>query len=76
MNPTEVNNTIKSINEANNSEGYTAGIDEWDTCFKGVVPLYLDTLAEFFDLLTNPDEVVRLERMVRRKWDKKTNGND
>ncbi|XP_011646626.1 uncharacterized protein LOC105433161 [Pogonomyrmex barbatus] len=69
----DANNAIKKINEDKEKEGYRAGIKDRDTCFKGVVPLYLDTIVDFYELLTKSEDVVRIERMMRRRWNKEEN---
>ncbi|XP_011632335.1 uncharacterized protein LOC105424010 [Pogonomyrmex barbatus] len=69
----DANSAIKKINEDKEKDGYRAGIENRDTCFKGVVPLYLDSIMDFYDLLTKPEDVVRIERMMRRRWNKEEN---
>ncbi|XP_011647515.1 uncharacterized protein LOC105433765 [Pogonomyrmex barbatus] len=69
----DANSAIKKINEDKEKDGYRAGIEDRDTCFKGVVPLYLDSIMDFYDLLTKPEDVVRIERMMRRRWNKEEN---
>ncbi|KAL6268308.1 hypothetical protein P5V15_001434 [Pogonomyrmex californicus] len=69
----EANRAIKKINEDKEKEGYRAGIEDRDTYFKGVVPLYLDTIMDFYDLLTYLEDIVRIERMMRRRWNKEEN---
>ncbi|KAL6268174.1 hypothetical protein P5V15_001273 [Pogonomyrmex californicus] len=53
----DANNAIRKINEDKEKEGFRAGIEDRDTCFKGVVPLYLDTIIEFYELLTKPEDI-------------------
>ncbi|XP_011648233.1 uncharacterized protein LOC105434263 [Pogonomyrmex barbatus] len=63
----DANSAIKKINEDKGKDGYSAGIEDRDTCFRGVVPLYLDSIIDFYSLLTKPEDVLKIERMVRRK---------
>ncbi|XP_071577368.1 uncharacterized protein [Temnothorax nylanderi] len=60
----------EAINKSSDTIGYTAEIDQRGSKYVGVITDWGDSIIDLWDSMDDHDDVEKISRMYRKKWDK------